>query len=634
MKKRIVSLFLCSLFACSTMFATEYHVSVKGSNQNDGSIDKPFKTIQWAADKAQPGDIITVHAGTYREWIDPPRGGESDGKRIVYRAAQDEKVEIKGSEQVTGWQKLSNNVWKVVLPNSFFGDFNPFAEKVYGDWFNARNRIHHTGEVYLNGLSLYERDSLQEVTNPQPIVSRRDPNGSTSVWHSEVTSETTTIWANFGKSNPNKELVEINVRKTCFFPTLEGINYITISGFHFSQAAAQWAAPTAEQIGMIATHWNKGWIIENNTISDAKCSGITLGKERETGHNAWLENPQKDGALHYIEVTFRTLRKGWSKEKIGSHIVRNNNIFHCEQTGICGSMGAAFSCITNNYIHDIWVKRQFDGAEIGGIKFHAAIDALIANNHIQNCGRAIWLDWMAQGARVSSNLFYNNDLQDIFLEVNHGPFLIDNNIMLSNQSILENSEGGAFVHNLFAGNIRSASELSRYTPYHLPHSTEVAGLSVILNGDGRYYNNIFVGNGDSNQAEKNPGFGLIVYNDARQAIVAGGNIYCYGAQPYKTETGSITLNNFNPAIRLENTGAEILLHFSLDGFNQEIPSTRIVTTSLLGKTKLVEANFENPDGSALIVDKDYFGNKRNSNYPIPGPFENLDYNVSNLLIWK
>ena len=125
---------------------------------------------------------------------------------------------------------------------------------------------------------------------------------------------------------------------------------------------------------MVATHWNKGWIIENNVISDSKCSGITLGKERGTGHNVWSAdqgNIYNDGNIHYIEVVFRVLRNGWNKENIGSHIVRNNVIRNCEQTGICGSMGAAFSIIENNHIYNIWSKRQFDGAEIGGIKFHA-----------------------------------------------------------------------------------------------------------------------------------------------------------------------------------------------------------------------------------------------------------------------
>lgn len=48
---------------------------------------------------------------------------------------------------------------------------------------------------------------------------------------------------------------------------------------------------------------------------------------------------------------------------------------------------------------------------------------------------------------------YNNDWMDFFIEVNHGPFLIDNNILLSDVSIGTMSEGGAFVHNLILGKV-------------------------------------------------------------------------------------------------------------------------------------------------------------------------------------
>ena len=77
--------------------AKEFHVSVSGNDTAKGSASKPFKTISAAARVAQPGDVITVHQGTYRERVNPPRGGTSDTKRIVYQAAPGEKVEIKGS---------------------------------------------------------------------------------------------------------------------------------------------------------------------------------------------------------------------------------------------------------------------------------------------------------------------------------------------------------------------------------------------------------------------------------------------------------------------------------------------------------------------------------------------------------
>ena len=121
--------FILVVFVLSTnvSYATEYHVAVNGNNNNDGSAAAPFKTINHAAQLAKPGDIITVHAGTYREWINPARGGESDSRRIVYQAAEGEKVFIKGSEVITGWKKeKGSEVWKVTIPNSFFGDYNPY----------------------------------------------------------------------------------------------------------------------------------------------------------------------------------------------------------------------------------------------------------------------------------------------------------------------------------------------------------------------------------------------------------------------------------------------------------------------------------------------------------------------------
>ena len=55
--------------------AKEIHVSIHGDDNNYGSLNYPLRTITKAASMAQPGDIVTVHAGTYREWIKPSRGG-------------------------------------------------------------------------------------------------------------------------------------------------------------------------------------------------------------------------------------------------------------------------------------------------------------------------------------------------------------------------------------------------------------------------------------------------------------------------------------------------------------------------------------------------------------------------------
>lgn len=629
MKKKQL-LFTLFLLFCVAIQAKEYHVSVKGNDANDGTEKAPFRTIGKATEYAFPGDIITVHAGTYREWVNPPRGGLCDEKRIVYRAAPGEKVEIKGSERITNWTKEKNGVWKVTIPNSFFGDYNPYIDLIYGDWFEDMGRKHHTGEVFLNNKSLYEKVTIDEVFTPKVHELSKDKDGSLYTWYCENDGINTTIWANFHKYDPNKEMVEISTRRTCFYPEKPGVNYLTIQGFEISQAATQWGAPTAEQIGMIATHWNKGWIIENNKISNSKCSGITLGKERKTGHNVWLNDTTIDGSLHYIEVTFNTIRNGWNKENIGSHIIRNNEIFHCEQTGICGSMGAAFSLVENNHIHDIWTKRQFTGAELGAIKFHAAVDTRIIRNRIHNSNRALWLDWMTQGTRVSGNLFYNNTSEDIFLEVNHGPFLIDNNIFASRRSILEQSQGGAYVHNLIAGEIYRYVDMGRYTPYFLPHSTEVAGLSIIPGGDDRYINNLFLTVLPENEKDSKRKYGLADYNKTVYPMMVDGNVYYNSALPFEGEKNYVFIPDFKPNVKVEETADGVYLSFSLKG-TDGLQTSR-VNTERLGKAKLPEQAYDEPDGSPIEISTDYLGNAR-GNQPKPGPLESIKDGEIRIKVW-
>jgi len=605
--------------------AGEFHVSVKGSDKNDGSASKPYRTISAAAQVAQPGDVITVHEGTYRERVTPLRGGESDAKRIVYQAAPGEKAVIKGSEVVRDWQKVQDDTWKVTIPSSFFGAFNPYKDLIHGDWFSPKGRNHHTGAVYLKGHWLTEAAKLDEVLKPI---------GKTPLWFGQVDETTTTIWAQFTGVNPNEAEVEINVRQTVFYPAKPGINYLTVRGFTMLHAATPWAPPTAEQIGLLGTHWSKGWIIENNDIRYSTCVGITLGKYGDQ----W-DNTSQNSAEGYVETINRALANGWSKDNIGHHIVRNNQIAHCEQAGLVGSLGAVFSTITGNVIHDIHIRQLFSGAEMAGIKIHAAIDTEISHNHIYRTCRGIWLDWMAQGTRVTRNLLHdNNSSEDLFVEVDHGPFLVDNNLFLSGTSLLDMSEGGAYVHNLIAGRISSRPEPGRETPYHPAHATTVAGLSTIKGGDDRFYNNIIIAPSTeaAAKAASNPraatGYGLYVYDAREYPLQTGGNVYYNGARPYAKEANPLAPAGVDPKPRIVEEGDGVFLRLTV-GPELKQAATKLVTTELLGKAAVSKAGYENPDGSPLTVDTDYFGTKRQATTPCPGPFENPGQGDLRLKVW-
>ncbi|MCB9782713.1 MAG: right-handed parallel beta-helix repeat-containing protein [Candidatus Omnitrophica bacterium] len=586
----------------------EFHVAINGDDANDGSSTKPLRSISAAAKLAQPGDTITVHEGVYREWVNPPRGGESDEKRITYQAAPGETVEIKGSEVIKGWKRIEGDVWQVKAPNDLFGEDNPYQTLIHGDWFNPLDREHHTGAVYLNGEWLMEAAKLDEVQKPDSP----DP-----LWYGEVGEATTTIWARFKDADPNKELVEINARPAVFYPKKTGTNYITVRGFDLSQAATQWAPPTAEQIGLIGTHWSKDWIIENNHIHHSKCVGVTLGKYGDQ----W-DNTSENTAEGYVLTIERALKNGWSKEQVGGHIVRDNTISHCEQAGIVGSLGAIFSRISGNTIHDIHVHRLFTGAEMAGIKIHAAVDTEISGNRIYRTVRGIWLDWMAQGTRVIGNLLYENGSEDLFVEVNHGPFLVDNNIFLSKRCLFSMSEGGAYVHNLMAGGILLRPESTRDTPYLEQHSTEVAGLVNTSGGDDRYYNNLFVG-----------GEGLAGYDQSPLSSPMSGNVFLKGAVPSLYEEHPLVEKDFDPKIRLLEEGDQVHLKINLDSRWGNSKNQHLVTSELLGLAKIPEMPYVNPDGSPLRVDHDYFGNPRSESHPFPGPFELHLGGQQSLKVW-
>ncbi|WP_140939386.1 right-handed parallel beta-helix repeat-containing protein [Sphingobacterium lumbrici] len=621
-------LLLISLYgtAQTKLQGKEYHVAQTGNDANMGTHSEPLKTIMAAAHRAMPGDVITIHEGVYRERITPPRGGNSDEERIVYRAAPGEKIIIKGSEVVKDWKLVREGVWETRVSNRLFGDFNPFADRIRGDWFwpTPKERKYHTGAVYLNG------HWLMEAVNKEQVLANGDEKDQ--LWWAEVDTGTTTIWAQFKDINPNEETVEINVRQTVFYPDKPFINYLTVSGLTMEHAATNWAPPTAEQVGLIGTHWSRGWIIENNDVRYSKCVGITLGKYGDEHDNRMTES-----AEGYVGTINRALAFGWNKGTIGEHIVRNNTISHCEQAGIVGSLGCAFSTVEHNVIHDIHIKRLFTGAEMAGIKFHGAVDTKIAGNRIFRTDKAIWLDWMAQGAQVTNNLLYENDL-DVFLEVTHGPTLLANNVMLSKTSLLMNAKGTAFVHNLFAGKMNVVSYDSRLTPYQKAHSTFVEALSDNPGGDIQFVNNLFIQGADVSD-----------YSKAYLPVTLDGNVYTKGSVGISLDKSNQRMGEIHADAKermknyqiqaaveksalfdtgyvaipvLENTANEIYLRLNLSG-EWRRTKRNVVTSKTLRPALIPNLSFENTDGSALRIDLDYFGKKRSSSNPSPGPFEEL-----------
>ena len=631
------------------------YVDANAGYQGNGTQARPFRRINDAAQVAQPGDEVLVAPGIYREYVNPAHAG-TEQARITYRSVQPLGAVITGAERVAGWQPYEGQVWQRRIPNSAFGSYNPYTTFVYGDWYFAR-ADKHTGCVYLNDKALYEASRYK--------------------WYTQQDAERdeTILYANFQGVDPNEEQVEMSVRRECFFPAQTGVDYITVSGFTVTKAATTWAPPAAFQDGMIGPHWSRGWIIEDCDISNSKCAGISLGKYLDPDNDHYFTTKYvKSPTQMERDAVCRGQYHGWLKERVGGHIIRRNHIHHCEQGGIIGRMGGVFSVIEDNHIHHINNMMELGGAEIAGIKMHAAIDVVFRRNHIHHCTMGIWCDWEAQGTRITQNLLHDNQRpsfasslqggmmsQDIFVEVGHGPTLLDNNILLSEASLRFATQGVAMVHNLVCGALTcvGGGTGSRYTPYHMPHRTEVMGFMTVLHGDDRFYNNIFVQkwpaedqviphDSDDGFDMENRAAGTWMFDEyptyeewiaqfdfSRPAdmkklepahfghlpVWSEGNVYLGGAKACRQEAHGLTAAQEAQDVRVElvqeEDGTYLLetnLYDYLEGF-----TTKMVDTGVLGAAFEPEQPFENPDGTPIRFDADFFGAHRGLDV-LPGPF--------------
>jgi hypothetical protein len=559
----------------SNISAREIHVAKTGSDSASGGQADPFLTINKAASVAQSGDTVTVHAGTYREWVKPPHGGTRENSQITYRAAKDEKVFVKGSERITSWTYQDGGVWRVELPNSFFDDYNPYALTVSGGWLNY-GKWHHRGDVYLNGEAFYEKQTAEEVNQVEQS------------WYCRTDEGKAIILANFGKANPNKELVEINVRESIFMPEITGLKYITVDGFNFMHAASNWAPPGLElQMGAVGTRMGKHWIIQNCTITNARCVGIILG--------------------HAPGVDYSDINA------FGDHIIRNNIIRRCGQAGIAGQKGATRSVISGNLIEDTNYRKEFGGWETAAIKFHNSVDTIISHNlirgvfHQQQGAFGIWMDYANQGIRISSNIIYDTQAATIFLEMDHGPTLVDNNILIGKE-VRSNSEATVFAHNLFVDcAYKYSPDTKRRSAYYTPHTTKTVGTKTGTAQDDKWFNNIFIRKG-LDDVKNAPGY------------VSDYNIFLQGAKKSSFGDEHSIVEPFMTGFAYESHPLGVTIRFSMSDTFSKLKCPW-VNTRLVGIFSTVGQTIEDRYGNPIRVDIDINGNKFTE--PLAGPLADI-----------
>jgi len=266
--------------------AAEYYVAINGSDNNSGSHEQPFQTIQKAADLMKPGDTCYVRSGIYRQVVRPMRSG-TEGKHIRFEAWPGEVVVLSGTEPIRGnfsvhkgrifksqvhevfdqlfvngqmmiearWpnmrfdQRFDKNSWATAGKGSEYGLMvDPSLAKTGIDWTGAVAtlnvgswqtyrrivRDHKIGDDRFK----YERNMPGHVESKRKwedfdhyyLSGKLEALDLPTEWHLDRDSGTLYLWTHDGK-NPTGHNIEAKVREYVF--DAQERQFIEIRGFHF-----------------------------------------------------------------------------------------------------------------------------------------------------------------------------------------------------------------------------------------------------------------------------------------------------------------------------------------------------------------------------------------------------------------
>ena len=162
---------LLSVVDAQSTPACTLYVSLEGSDSNPGTADRPFQTIQKAADKVDPGDVVCVEDGVYtdtdgNDFIVYLNRGGTEEAWITFRSVNRWGAVLDGSDNTTkyGWAFAEKANYVRIE------DFELFGLIYGGFWSNSkvahhiyfyRNHIHHIGRMcsgtwYGMGIGIFQ----------------------------------------------------------------------------------------------------------------------------------------------------------------------------------------------------------------------------------------------------------------------------------------------------------------------------------------------------------------------------------------------------------------------------------------------------------------------------------------------
>jgi alpha-L-arabinofuranosidase len=575
----------------TTHYTRTYHVSQNhslASDDNDGSEEHPFRTINHAAQLVKPGERVLIHAGIYRELVRPRFSGEGPDRMIAYEAAPGDQVILRGSRVLnTKWRLAvdpvhdspnategasdrkkstfppniySKQLWMTRLPEDLFQDgYFPFRtpnmtdeEQALMPWAEKwKGRIPYSlprGLLFQEGRRMVQMGTFEDLVR-LPGSYWVSPDGETVRIHP------------YGGGDPNEQLFEAAVQQYIIQPQTEHMGFIRVSGLTLEHCANGFLR---SGVGALFAMGGHHWIIEGNTVRHINSLGI------EVGDQAYERQDRRAPD-----------RKG---PDVGYNIVRRNSVFDCGTTGIRGLCVAHGLVEQNNVVDCGWQDAEFHW-EVAGIKLLITRGALVRNNHISHIqgGGGIWLDWDNQNSRITGNVIHDISGVNgaIYIEASQKVNMIDDNVMWNINSIgvrLCDTDNVIVAHNLF-GHVADELVMCR-----VAGNRTLGGRKVTSNGN-RVVNNFIVDQGKP-----------VLFDDPSN--VADCNVY---VSTHVDQTATTDSGEHSMAIHGDITfdGDRLLLTWK--------SAARLPMAPILKNCEL-----------------DFFRRERTENHNVPGPFLGLE----------
>ena len=223
----------------------------QADDDGPGSADRPWKTLNHAASRVAPGDVVRIRGGIYRERVVITNHGTASAP-ICFEALPGEPVVVTGADRLTGWERTDPDrpVYRVTWPHRF----NTYSKTMTHPGDEYHRLIGRCEQVIVDGYL------LRQVLEPQQLAP--------GTFQVDVTNGVLAVWG-ANNADLNRAEVEASVRQEIL--RVEG-EHVHLRGLRFRYAA------NPAQRGAVALRGAHG-VVERCVFEDMNSSGATFAAE-------------------------------------------------------------------------------------------------------------------------------------------------------------------------------------------------------------------------------------------------------------------------------------------------------------------------------------------------------------------